>query len=109
VIEQETMSEDVQTTQSVKEQTERKVKRPRLYNVLLHNDDYTTMEFVVMILMTVFHRPEADAIRIMLHVHTRGVGVAGVYPRQMAETRVNKVTRLAREYEYPLRCSMEPA
>ena len=106
---QATMSGDVQTTQGVKTQAERKVERPRLYNVLLHNDDYTTMEFVIMILMTVFHRPEAEAVRIMLHVHTRGVGVAGVYPREVAEARVAKVTRIAREHEYPLRCSMEPA
>jgi ATP-dependent Clp protease adaptor protein ClpS len=84
------------------------VRTPRLYRVLLHNDDYTTMEFVVMVLMSVFHRTESEAIQIMLHVHRRGVGVAGVYPREVAESRVAKAARLAREAEFPLRCTMEP-
>ncbi len=90
-------------------ETVRRVRRPRLYKVLLHNDDYTTMEFVVKILAEVFHRSEAEAVEIMLHVHRKGVGVAGVYPREVAETRVAKVTRLARDAEYPLLCTMEPA
>lgn len=85
-----------------------KPKKPRMYKVLLHNDDYTTMEFVVHILVEVFHHTEEDAVHIMLHVHNRGVGVAGIYPHEVAETKVRKVTRMAREYEYPLRCSMEP-
>jgi ATP-dependent Clp protease adaptor protein ClpS len=93
----------------VQTEAERKVRRIRPYRVLLHNDDYTTMEFVVMVLVTVFHRTETEAFRIMLHVHTGGVGVAGVYPREMAEARVAKVIRLAREHNYPLRCTMEPA
>ncbi|MFN8542956.1 MAG: ATP-dependent Clp protease adaptor ClpS [Candidatus Binatia bacterium] len=83
------------------------VKRPRRYRVLLHNDDYTTMEFVVWVLMTVFHHDEARAMEIMLHVHKAGVGVAGVYPHEIAEARVAKVIALAREHEYPLLCSME--
>ncbi|MDW7711406.1 MAG: ATP-dependent Clp protease adaptor ClpS [Deferrisomatales bacterium] len=81
---------------------------PRLYRVLLHNDDYTTMEFVVEVLMGVFHRTEKEAIEIMLHIHRRGVGEAGVYPREVAESRVAKVSRLAREAEFPLLCTMEP-
>jgi len=85
------------------------VRRPRLYHVLLHNDDYTTMEFVVMVLATVFHRSEGEAVQIMLHVHRRGVGVAGVYPREIAESRVAKATQMAREAEFPLLCTMEPA
>lgn len=88
-------------------EVERKVEKPPLYRVLLHNDDYTTMEFVVYILRSVFHLTEEDAIHIMLHVHQRGVGVAGVYTREVAETKAAKVMRLARENEYPLLCTIE--
>ncbi|HLK10549.1 MAG TPA: ATP-dependent Clp protease adapter ClpS [Candidatus Binatia bacterium] len=86
-----------------------KVARPRRYKVLLHNDDYTTMEFVVWVLMSVFHHDEAKATEIMLHVHRNGLGVAGVYTREIAEARTAKVVALAREHEYPLRCSVEEA
>ena len=89
--------------------TERKTKQPPLYKVLLHNDDYTTMEFVVFILQSVFNHAEAEATQIMLHVHRHGIGVAGVYPHEIAETRVKQVHDLAREHEYPLRCSLEEA
>jgi len=85
----------------------RKVARPKRYKVLLHNDDYTTMEFVVWVLQEVFHHDEAAALQIMLHVHRSGIGVAGVYPREIAETRVAQVEALARRHEYPLRCSIE--
>ncbi|HWP67359.1 MAG TPA: ATP-dependent Clp protease adapter ClpS [Candidatus Limnocylindria bacterium] len=83
------------------------VERPKRYKVLLHNDDYTTMEFVVWVLQSVFHHDEATAMQIMLHVHRTGIGVAGVYPREIAEARVSQVERLARQHEFPLRCSME--
>jgi ATP-dependent Clp protease adaptor protein ClpS len=86
-----------------------KVARPRRYKVLLHNDDYTTMEFVVWVLMAVFHHDEATATEIMLHVHRTGIGVAGVYTREIAEARSAKVMALAREHEFPLRCSVEEA
>ena len=82
-------------------------KRPKRYKVLFHNDDYTTQEFVVWVLMTVFHHDEAKATEIMLHVHLNGLGVAGIYPRELAEARVAKVDQLARAHEYPLRTSME--
>jgi ATP-dependent Clp protease adaptor protein ClpS len=85
------------------------VKRPKRYKVLLHNDDYTTMEFVVWVLMSVFHHDEAKATEIMLHVHKTGLGVAGVYPREIAEARVSQVDNLAKSHEYPLRTSMEEA
>lgn len=85
-----------------------KVKRPRLFKVLLHNDDYTTREFVVAVLKKVFRKDEADAVRVMLHVHYNGVGVAGLYSREVAETKIDTVHRLAREREYPLRLTMEP-
>lgn len=87
----------------------RKVKPPQLYKVLLHNDDYTTMEFVVMVLMSVFRHSEPEAVQIMLAVHQKGNGVAGIFSREIAETKADKVTRLARENEYPLKCSVEPA
>jgi ATP-dependent Clp protease adaptor protein ClpS len=83
------------------------VKRPKRFKVLLHNDDYTTMEFVVFVLMSVFHHDETKATEIMLHVHKNGLGVAGIYPREVAEARVTKVDSLAREHEFPLRTSME--
>jgi ATP-dependent Clp protease adaptor protein ClpS len=87
---------------------EKKLKRPPLYKVLFHNDDYTTREFVVFVLQTVFHHDEASATRIMWHVHTTGVGVAGVYTFEVAETKARKVEALAQENEFPLRVSVEP-
>jgi ATP-dependent Clp protease adaptor protein ClpS len=87
---------------------EKKLKRPTLYKVLFHNDDYTTREFVVFVLQTVFHHDEASAVRIMWHVHTSGIGVAGVFTYEIAETKAKKVEALARENEYPLRVSVEP-
>jgi ATP-dependent Clp protease adaptor protein ClpS len=86
-----------------------RTQKPPLYKVLLHNDDYTTKEFVVMVLQLIFHRSEGEANRIMLHVHNNGVGVAGIYPFQVAETKVAKTMQLAQRYEYPLQLSMEPA
>lgn len=93
----------------VERRTQRKLKTPRMFKVLLHNDDYTTMEFVVYVLQDVFHRSETDATQIMLHVHKHGIGIAGVYPREVAETRIAQVDALARAHEFPLRCSMEEA
>jgi ATP-dependent Clp protease adaptor protein ClpS len=89
--------------------TKPKLKKPKLYKVLLHNDDYTTMEFVVFVLISIFHRSETDAVQIMLHVHKNGIGVAGVYTYEVAETRVAQVEALARRHEFPLRCSLEEA
>ncbi|MEZ4393407.1 MAG: ATP-dependent Clp protease adaptor ClpS [Polyangiales bacterium] len=88
--------------------TDRKVARPKMWKVLLHNDHYTTREFVVAVLMGVFHKSETDAVQIMLHVHQKGLGVAGVYTHDVAQTKIDKVHRLARDYEYPLKLSMEP-
>jgi ATP-dependent Clp protease adaptor protein ClpS len=83
-----------------------KVERPKLYEVLLHNDDYTTQEFVVYVLMKFFHHDETTATQIMLHVHTKGIGVAGVYTYDVAETKANQVVRFSREHEMPLQCSV---
>jgi ATP-dependent Clp protease adaptor protein ClpS len=85
-----------------------KLARPRSYKVLLHNDDYTTKEFVVEILERLFDRSEVEATAIMLHVHNHGLGVAGIYPFEIAETKVSEVTREAEAAEFPLLCTMEP-
>jgi ATP-dependent Clp protease adaptor protein ClpS len=85
-----------------------KLKKPQLFKVLLHNDDYTTMEFVVMILKGIFGHSEADATAIMLHIHRHGVGVGGIYPYSVAEAKVAEVLHAAEKAEYPLLCTMEP-
>ena len=91
-----------------KTRTAKKVAKPPLYKVLLHNDDYTTMEFVVEVLRTVFHHDMERATRIMLHVHQRGAGVAGTYSMEVAETKAEKVMSMARAAEFPLLCTVEP-
>ncbi len=93
---------------SVREQSRSEVRRPAMYKVLLHNDHYTTMEFVVMILEDVFHKNSSEAVQIMLHVHKLGYGVCGVYPFEIAETKVAAVHREAEKEGFPLQCSMEP-
>ncbi len=93
----------------VVEETESKAKleRPPLYRVLLHNDDFTTMEFVVFILQTVFNQPPSEAVRIMINVHRQGIGLAGVYTYEVAQMKVDKVTSVAQANEFPLLCTME--
>ena len=90
-------------------ESEEKTEEPSLFKVLLHNDDYTTMEFVVWVLESVFNMPEEQAIQVMLSVHLRGVGVAGIYTFEVAEMKVEKTIALAREQEFPLLATMEPA
>jgi ATP-dependent Clp protease adaptor protein ClpS len=85
-----------------------RTKQPPMYKVLLHNDDYTTREFVVWVLQTVFHKNESDAITIMSHVHNNGIGVAGVYTFEVAETKVTKTIHLAKAQQFPLQLSIEP-
>jgi len=82
-------------------------REPALYKVLLHNDDYTTMEFVISILENIFHKTKQDATVIMLNVHNDGVGIAGVYTREICETKIAIVHELAKKNQFPLRCSME--
>ena len=98
---------DSDTDEAVVTERETRLKRPPLYRVLLHNDDFTTMEFVVYVLQNVFQRSETDAVRIMLQVHLEGSGVAGVYTYEIAEMKVAKVTELARSQEFPLLCTIE--
>ncbi len=92
----------------VLEKTRPKTDKPKLYKVLIHNDDYTTMDFVVVILEMVFNKSPAEAHRVMMNVHTGGIGVAGVYPYDVAETKVAMTHETANEAGHPLRCSMEP-
>lgn len=87
--------------------TQVKTKKPSMYRVLLLNDDYTPMEFVVLILERFFNKSREQATRIMLHVHQKGVGVCGVYTYEVAETKVAQVMDLARRNEHPLQCTME--
>lgn len=103
------MSAKTQHQDETQTVTRTRVERPPLYRVLLHNDDYTPMDFVVTVLRDIFHRDDAEAVRIMLLVHKRGIGVAGVYPHQVAETKVHKVHETAKAQGHPLKCTMEEA
>lgn len=87
--------------------TRPKTRKPRLFKVLLLNDDYTPMEFVVFVLEHVFGKGREDATAIMLHVHQKGVGLCGVYTHEIAETKVTQVMELAKENQHPLQCTME--
>jgi len=100
---------EMESDHEVVTETEKKLKRPSLYKVLLHNDDYTTKEFVVQVLQYVFNKEYSEAVQIMLHVHKKGLGVAGLYPYEVAETKVALVESLARQHEFPLKCTMEEA
>jgi ATP-dependent Clp protease adaptor protein ClpS len=91
------------------EKTRPRLQKPPMYKVVLLNDDFTPMEFVVHILETIFGHDREKATRIMLHVHTRGKGVCGTYTRDVAETKVVQVNNYARENEHPLLCDMEEA
>ena len=95
--------------EKVQERVKTQKKEPELYKVVLLNDDYTTMEFVVTVLESVFQKSPAEAFQIMMHVHTQGRGLAGVYPWEVAETKVETVTSLAREAGFPLKAVSEPA
>ncbi len=85
------------------------IEEPKLYKILLHNDDYTSMEFVVFILTSIFHKSIDDATAIMLSVHNNGIGVAGIYTKEICEMKITLVHELAEENQFPLRCTMEVA
>ncbi len=101
--------EEKQTDGQVQEKTRPKTKKPQLYRVILHNDDYTTMQFVVEILESIFNKSPAEAYRIMMQVHRQGRGVCGAYSYEVAETKVALVHDRARGEGFPLRASMEEA
>ncbi len=86
-----------------------KTKKPSMYKVLMLNDDYTPMEFVVHVLKRFFRMDHAEAVRVMLHVHRKGVGVCGVFPYEVAETKVHQVVDYARKHQHPLQCTLEKA
>jgi ATP-dependent Clp protease adaptor protein ClpS len=96
-----------QTEGSVRERVTPKKQEPTIYKVVLLNDDYTTMEFVVQVLETVFEQSPAEAYRVMMNVHVNGKGLAGIYPWELAETKVATVIALAREAGFPLRAAIE--
>ena len=87
--------------------SEQKLERPRMWRVLLHNDDYTTQEFVVWVLETIFHKEAGEAFDIMMSVHRTGMGIAGVYTHDIAQTKVKTTRQLAEEHEFPLLVTME--
>ncbi|MET1757102.1 ATP-dependent Clp protease adapter ClpS [Novosphingobium sp. RD2P27] len=89
--------------------TRAKPKKPSQFKVLMLNDDYTPMEFVVLVLKRVFHMDLEQATRVMLHVHQKGVGVCGIFPYEIAETKVNQVMDFARQNQHPLQCTLEKA
>lgn len=88
--------------------TEQQLEKPRMWRVLLHNDDYTTQDFVVWVLESIFHKPRGEAFSIMMSVHRSGMGVAGVYTHDVAETKMKTTKQLAEEHEFPLLVTMEP-
>ena len=88
-------------------ETRDEIDEPSMYKVLLHNDDYTTMEFVVEILLLVFNKSPEEALKIMLNVHHKGIGICGIYTFEVSETKVNAVKNLARQDGFPLKCTME--
>jgi ATP-dependent Clp protease adaptor protein ClpS len=98
---------DPDVEESVSSETDQEVDEPPMYKVMLLNDDYTTMEFVVEVLVYVFQKSAEQATQIMLNVHRSGVGVCGIYPLEIAETKVDTVLNLARENGFPLQCIME--
>jgi ATP-dependent Clp protease adaptor protein ClpS len=98
---------DYDLDEAVVTESKTSLKKPPLYKVLLHNDDFTTMEFVVYVLQTVFQLGEAEAVAVMLQVHTEGVGVGGIYPYEIAEMKAEKVMSMAQAHEFPLLCTIE--
>jgi ATP-dependent Clp protease adaptor protein ClpS len=102
------MSPNARESTLTESRSDQKLERPRLWRVLLHNDDYTTQEFVVYVLEAIYHKPRAEAFEVMMSVHRTGLGVAGVYTHDVAETKLKATRQLAEEHEFPLLVTMEP-
>ena len=102
------MSTDPREFTLTQARVEPQLERPRMWRVLLHNDDFTTQDFVVWVLESIFQKPHAEAFAIMLSVHQSGMGVAGVFTHDVADTKVKATERLAEEHEFPLLATMEP-
>lgn len=100
---------DVALQEEIQEETRDEIGHPPRYAVILLNDDYTTMEFVIEVLMRYFRKSHEESLQIMLHVHQKGRGIAGIYSHEIAETKVFQVHELAKSRGYPMRCTMEPA
>ena len=98
---------DIDGGSEVITETRTRLEKPKLFKVILHNDDFTTMEFVVFVLQYVFARAEAEAFTIMLKVHNEGIGIAGLYPYEIATMKSEKAINLAKSREYPLLCTVE--
>ncbi len=98
---------DIGDGSEVMTESETRLEKPKLFKVLLHNDDFTTMEFVVFVLQYVFNREDIDAFTIMLKVHNEGIGIAGIYPYEIATMKSEKAMNLAKAREYPLLCTVE--
>jgi ATP-dependent Clp protease adaptor protein ClpS len=98
---------DIEQDGDVLTESDTKLEKPKLYKVILHNDDFTTMEFVIFILQTVFKRSDIEAFSIMLKVHNEGIGIAGVYSYEVASMKAEKAMNLSKANEYPLLCTVE--
>ncbi|MGI8494962.1 MAG: ATP-dependent Clp protease adaptor ClpS [Pyrinomonadaceae bacterium] len=98
---------DIDSDQAVLTESETRLEKPPLFKVVLHNDDFTTMEFVVFVLRSVFYRDTAEAFEIMFKVHNDGIGIAGIYTYEIAQMKAEKAVNLAKSQEYPLLCTVE--
>jgi ATP-dependent Clp protease adaptor protein ClpS len=98
---------DIEHDSEVLTESETKLEKPKLFKVILHNDDFTTMDFVVFVLEYVFNRSDVEALTIMLKVHQEGIGIAGVYPYEIANMKAEKTMNLAKSREFPLLCTVE--
>ncbi|KPA18344.1 ATP-dependent Clp protease adaptor protein ClpS [Candidatus Magnetomorum sp. HK-1] len=99
--------ESFDVIEEIEDEEEEKITEPPMYKVIMYNDHYTTMEFVVYILEKIFHKSLKEAVRIMLNIHNKGLGICGVYPAEVAETKIQTVHQIARDNEFPLKCGME--